>query len=272
MSFPVRAITLDLDDTLWPFAPIGARIEQVLHAWMERHSPETAARFPVAEMRALRERVVAEHPQHAHDLSLLRRLTIERALRDSGGDTALVDAEHPHLAHDFTRQRLITLERMLRDAGDDVALVDAAFEAYFAARCEVEHYPDSVPALERLAARVPLAALSNGNACLTRIGLMHLFRFQLGARDHGAAKPAASIFHAACARLDVPPHAVLHVGDDVALDVVGAHHAGLRTCWINRDGHAWPRADLRPDLVFDSLAGLADWLDATHAAPAQSVA
>ena len=29
-SFPVRAITLDLDDTLWPFAPIGARIEQNL--------------------------------------------------------------------------------------------------------------------------------------------------------------------------------------------------------------------------------------------------
>ena len=30
MSFPVRAITLDLDDTLWPFAPTGARIEQAL--------------------------------------------------------------------------------------------------------------------------------------------------------------------------------------------------------------------------------------------------
>ena len=32
MSFTVRAITLDLDDTLWPFAPIGERIDQVLHA------------------------------------------------------------------------------------------------------------------------------------------------------------------------------------------------------------------------------------------------
>src|SRR3546814_10938296 len=34
VSFPVRAITLDLDDTLWPFAPIGERIERVLDAWM----------------------------------------------------------------------------------------------------------------------------------------------------------------------------------------------------------------------------------------------
>ena len=32
MTFPIRAITLVLDDTVWPFAPIGARIEQVLDA------------------------------------------------------------------------------------------------------------------------------------------------------------------------------------------------------------------------------------------------
>ena len=50
MSFPVRAITLDLDDTLWPFAPIGARIEQVLHAWLLEHSPRTAELFPVEKM------------------------------------------------------------------------------------------------------------------------------------------------------------------------------------------------------------------------------
>jgi putative hydrolase of the HAD superfamily len=239
VSFPIRAITLDLDDTLWPIAPAIDRAEAALETWLAAHAPRTLARWP---------------------------LPARRALRDA------VDAEHPQLAHDFTRQRLITLERMLRDAGDDVALVDAAFEAYFAARCEVEHYPDSVPALERLAARLPLAALSNGNACLTRIGLIHLFRFQLGAREHGIGKPDASIFHAACARLDVAPRAVLHVGDDIELDVVGAHRAGLRTCWINREGHAWPREDIRPDLAFESLAGLADWLDATRSAPAQSAA
>ncbi|NUS38237.1 MAG: HAD family hydrolase [Lysobacter sp.] len=230
MSFPVRAITLDLDDTLWPIAPAIDRAEAALDAFLATHAPRTLARWP---------------------------LQARRALRDA------VDAEHPQLAHDFTRQRLLTLERMLVAAGDDVALVDAAFEAYFAARCEVEHYPDSVPALERLAARVPLASISNGNACLVRIGLIHLFRFQLAAREHGEAKPAASIFHAACAQLGVAPRDVLHVGDDIELDVVGAHRAGLRTCWINRDGRAWPRADLRPDLAFDSLAGLADWLDAS---------
>ena len=158
---------------------------------------------------------------------------------------------------------------MLRDSGEDTALVGAAFEAYFAARCEVEHYDDSVEALQRLAARVPMAALTNGNAASTRIGLMHLFGFQLGAREHGAAKPASSIFHAACRQLGTPPAQVLHVGDDVELDVVGAARAGLRTCWINRDMRDWPRDDLRPDLEFPTLAALADWLDAPHSTPSR---
>lgn len=233
--FPVRAITLDLDDTLWPFAPIGARIERTLHEWMERHSPRTAARFPVAEMRVLRERVVAEHPQHAHDLSLLRRLTIERALRDSGGD---------------------------------VALAEAAYAIFFAERNRVDFYPDALPALQRIAARVPVAALSNGNADLAAVGIDQHFRFQLGAREHGAAKPDASIFHAACARLGEDPVHVLHVGDDITMDVVGAARAGLRACWINRDNLAWPHADVGPDLHFASLTALADWLDA-HSPTAQ---
>jgi putative hydrolase of the HAD superfamily len=227
--FPVRAITLDLDDTLWPIAPVVLRAETVLGQWLRRHAPRTAERFPLEAMRALRDEVAREHP---------------------------------HLAHDFTRQRMISLERMLAAAGDDVALAQPAFEAFFAARCDVVHYDDTVDALDRLAARVPLAALSNGNADLVRIGLMDRFAFQLGAREHGAAKPDPSIFHAACARLDVPPAHVLHVGDDIEMDVVGAHRAGLRSCWINRDGRTWPHAALRPDLEFTDLTALADWLDA----------
>ena len=235
VNFPVRAITLDLDDTVWPIAPVMVRAEQVLAEWLNANAPRTAARWPLQRMRELRD---------------------------------AVSAERPDLAHDFTRQRLLALERMFEDAGDDVALARPAFDAFFAARCEVEHYADSLEALDRLAARVPLAALSNGNADLERIGLMHVFKFQLGAREHGRAKPDASIFHAACERLGVAPGEVLHVGDDIEMDVVGAHRAGLRACWINRAGddgtrRAWPHSALEPDLEVPSLAALADWLDAS---------
>ena len=68
--------------------------------------------------------------------------------------------------------------------------------------------------------------------------------------------------------LGVPPGDVLHVGDHIEMDAVGALKAGLRSCWINRPedhgGHprAWPHDALRPDLEFATLTALADWLDA----------
>lgn len=235
MNLSIQAITLDLDDTLWPFAPIGARIDQVLHDWMLQHSPATAAMYPQDAMRALRERAYVENPHLHHDLSALRRLALQQALDASGGDPALLEP---------------------------------AYEAFYAARNQVEYYPDALAALERIAAIVPVAALSNGNADLERIGVAHLFAFQLGAREHGAAKPQASIFHAACTRLGVAPAHVLHVGDHMEMDVAGAIRAGLRGCWINREAAEWTHPSLQPDLQFDTLTGLADWLDANVAAPA----
>ena len=87
------------------------------------------------------------------------------------------------------------------------------------------------------------------------------------AREAGHAKPDAPIFHATCERLGVQPSQLLHVGDDPLLDVSGARDAGLRTCWINRRDEAWPEGLAPPDLQFDTLAELADWLDARHPFP-----
>ncbi|WP_449465564.1 HAD family hydrolase [Stenotrophomonas humi] len=233
MNFPVLAITLDLDDTLWPFAPIGARIDQVLHDWMLEHSPATATMYPVPAMRELRERSFRDNPHLHYDLSALRRLTLAEALENSGADSDLLEP---------------------------------AYEAFYAARNQVEFYPDALDALHRIAARVPVAAVSNGNADLQRIGIGELFAFQLGSREFGAAKPDPGIFHAACERLGVEHAHVLHVGDHAEMDVAGAMRAGLRGCWINRESHTWTNHALQPDLQFDTLTGLADWLDANASA------
>lgn len=242
MHFPVRAVTLDLDDTLWPFAPIGARIEQGLHAFFLEYSPATAERFPLVDgvspaMRELRGRVHADNPHLLHDLSALRKLTIERALRESGGDPALAEPAHAV----FHRERN-----------------------------RVDFYPDAMEGLRRIAARVPVVAVSNGNADLAAIGIAGLFAGQTSALSHGTPKPHAGIFHAACASVGVAPGAVLHVGDDIALDMLGAARAGLRTCWIHRgdkldDDGSWPDGEAPPDLRFDGLTALADWLDAAAA-------
>lgn len=222
------AITLDLDDTLWPIAPVMQRAETALDDWLRTHAPLAAERWPAPALRVLREQISARHPE---------------------------------LAHDYSEQRRRTLVHVFAECGVDAAHVDPAFEAFYAARNAVECYPDAIAALQRIAALLPVAALTNGNADVERIGLASHFRFVLSAREHGRGKPSACLFHAACERLGIAAHDVLHVGDDTELDIVGAHDAGLRTCWINRDGRGWPRGDIEPDLEFAQLGGLADWLD-----------
>ncbi len=223
----LRALTIDLDDTLWPVWPTIERAEAVLLDWLGRHAPRTAARFDLAAMRALREAVSRERPALAHDLSALRREAIAR---------------------------------MLAAGGDAAALAEPAFEVFFAERQRVEFYPDALPALQRLAARWPLLALTNGNADIGRIGLAPWFVGSLGARDAGVGKPDARIFAAACARLDAAPHEVLHIGDDLHLDVHGALGAGLQAAWIRREPVVPPSVPAcwhGPD-----LAALADALGA----------
>jgi len=199
----VRALTLDLDDTLWAVRPTIERAEQVLHAWLERRAPATAAAFDVMALRAVRDRV-------ARDL--------------------------PHAAHDFSLMRLESVRRALADSGDDPALAEPAFEVFFAARHDVSLFPDVLPALEALAARMPIVAVSNGNADLTRIGISRFFTGAISARTFGVGKPDPGIFHAACTLAGAAPEETLHVGDDWRLDVRAALDAGLGAAWMARPG------------------------------------
>ena len=57
MAFLIRAITLDLDDTLWPIAPAIDRAEAALDAWLLAHAPRAAARWPLSARRTLRDAV-----------------------------------------------------------------------------------------------------------------------------------------------------------------------------------------------------------------------
>jgi HAD superfamily hydrolase (TIGR01549 family) len=225
----IRAVTLDLDDTLWPVLPALERADRDLDAYLRQHFPDVARAWPIPAMRALR---------------------------------AEVAAERTDLAHDFTAQRYITMQRAFSTCGIEQAPLDTLWEIYFSARNSVELFPDSLPALQRIASRWPVASLTNGNADLDRIGIRAHFTHHVSARDTGTPKPDARIFTEAARRLGIAPAEVLHVGDDPELDVVGARDAGLRTAWINRAGHPWPRAlGAAPDLDLRDMGELADWLE-----------
>lgn len=224
----IRAVTLDLDDTLWPIWPTIERAEKALHDWLVHNAPMAAALFSSpAALREIREYMAQSRPDLKHDMSALRRESIRLALYR---------------------------------AGEDPLLAEPAFEAFFAERQRVDLFDDALPALEFLARRYPLVSLSNGNADLQRIGLGRFFRASITAREFGVGKPDPRIFHAAAGAASVQPDEILHVGDDATLDALGALNAGMQAVWLNRSDQLWPH-EQEPQVTVASLTELRDLLE-----------
>ena len=227
-----KAILFDLDDTLWPIAPVIVQAEQTLHAWLQQHAPRVADRFSIDSLRQARLALLATKPEFHLDLGALRR-------------AGLVSA--------------------FEDAGEDIDKVEHAMVHFFAARNAVVPYDDVIPGLLRLKGRALIGSISNGNADLQAIGLAHHFQVSVAAFQFGVAKPHAAIFHAACDQLGVSPADALYVGDDLLLDVQAAQRAGLRAVWLNRTGsvghleHA-----VAPDAICASFDELLNWLAREH--------
>jgi len=228
----IKAITLDLDDTLWPVWPTIGRAESVLTAWLTAHAPSTAVLSADAELKkAVRAEINARHADRAHDLSFLR---------------------------------LQSIRALLQQAGDPVHLAEPAFEAFFAERQRVDLFDDALPALAFWSQRYPVVALSNGNADVHRVGIGQHFHASVSAQSLGVAKPDLRIFVAGAAAAGVQPHEVLHIGDDAHADCVGALAAGMQVAWLNREGHGWTHGDTRPHLEVRDLHALcASWPEYT---------
>jgi putative hydrolase of the HAD superfamily len=103
-------------------------------------------------------------------------------------------------------------------------------------------------------------AVSNGNADVHRTGVGRWFRSAFNAREFGSGKPHAPIFRAAAASVGVLPRDMLHVGDDAALDVVGALDAGMQAAWLVREERPWEHG-ARPQLIVPNLHALCMALD-----------
>ncbi len=227
-----KAVLFDLDDTLWPIAPVIIEAEQKLFAWLREHAPLVAQQFTIDTLRHARLELLARKPEFQLDLGALRRAGLIAAFEQ---------------------------------AGEDAAKVEQAMTEFFAARNAVIPYDDVLPGLLRLKARVRLASVTNGNADLQTIGLARHFAVSVAAPSFGVAKPDPAIFLEACRQLGVAPQEAVYVGDDLVLDVRGAQRAGLRAVWMNRTAtENRLAAEIQPDGEVHSLDGLVDWLKRMH--------
>jgi HAD superfamily hydrolase (TIGR01549 family) len=227
-----KAVLFDLDDTLWPIAPVIVQAELSLYAWLQQHAPRVAAGFSIDALRQARQGLLERQPEFHLDLGALRRAGLLAAF-----------------AH----------------AGEDCAKVEQAMEHFFAARNAVAPYDDVLPGLEKLSQMVLVGSISNGNADLRAIGMSHHFKVSVAAHQLGCAKPDAAIFLAACEQLGVAPQEAVYVGDDVLLDVRGAQQAGLRAVWLNRTGSSRHlEHGVVPDAICTDFDELLDWLERSH--------
>lgn len=222
----VKLLTFDLDNTLWDVEAIVTRAEKVMRAWIRAHHPEFVANFDFRHFLTLREEVLRERLDIAHDLTELRLEVLRRAFRGAG--YAGAEAE---------------------------AAAQGAFEEYFRERNVVEYFDGALEALRDLRQDFEIYSISNGNADIGRIGLGHIFSRHFSAISVGAAKPDPRIYRAALAAAGVAPGEVIHIGDHPEQDVAAAARVGLRTVWVNFAGAPWPELPV-PDAEMRRFADL----------------
>lgn len=227
----IRAITMDLDDTLWEIHPVIYRAERRLYEWLGEHYPRITEKFSREAIVEQRKAIALEFPQQNHDYTFLRRTVLGRA----------------GAAAEYGEQ-----------------FVDEAMDVFDAARNDVVVFPEVRPALEALRNNYVLIAVTNGNSNLHTIGIDDLFHDVVSASTVGVAKPASKIFDVAVRAGGARAHQTLHVGDHPEIDVDGARAAGLRSVWVNRSGQQWPKEFASPDGIVSHVGQLQSLLSAAQ--------
>ena len=231
----IKALTFDLDDTLWAVSPVIHAANKVLMDWLSQHAPAFAERYAIKDFNHLRDEVLVHQPLFAHDMSRLRLTLLELGLTRSNYSPA-----------------------------EAKQLAAAGFKVYFAARNQVHFYPLAISQLEQLNQDYTLGVLTNGNADLKLVGLDHLFDFGFNAAEVGISKPAPDMFVQALKHMQIPAHRVIHIGDNPDADILGAQNVGMHTVWVNLEQQVWPPYQAPASAEITHLDQLSDTIKRLH--------
>jgi HAD superfamily hydrolase (TIGR01509 family) len=205
MSSPIRAVSLDLDGTLYPVGRLRV-------AWRLRHERGLLLAFMAA-----RERIRHETPFDDAD-ALLER------------ETELV-APSFELEHEQAKLRIRALKEALPEA------LTRGVRPYPGVKSALEGAHVRGLKLAIVSDYAPIEKLR-------WLGLDDLpWSATIGCDLLGALKPHPRAFLEVAERLEVEPSSVLHIGDREDLDVQGALSAGLRAWRFSRRRGTTSRAE-----------------------------
>lgn len=228
-SGKIRAMTFDLDDTLYDNGDVILTTVRKTHQALQQWHP-ALEKITLSDYEAARDQVKSEAPQAVHDVTLWREKAVFLVMQAAGLPEEACRQGVAHVMSVFARWR------------SDVNMPDSTHRT-----------------LRYLADRLPLVAITNGNAEPEKMGIAGYFRFILRAGPDGRAKPAQDMYRLAAERLQLPAAEILHIGDDLTTDVAGAIANGFQSCWINpgdRDLMTARDARLLPHLEISRLDSL----------------
>ncbi|MDX1678348.1 HAD-IA family hydrolase [Arsukibacterium sp.] len=209
---PVKALSFDLDDTLYDNSPVIAAAEQAMLTALFELAPQSN--------------------QTDSDFWWQHRLKLAKL--------------EPEIRHDIGRWRLLGIEAGLLELGiaraEAKKVAQQGYDAFLEARTKISLTTGVNTLLTALAKQYRLIAITNGNACIQKMGLSPLFEFSLQAGPDGKMKPYPDMFQLAAERLKVQPAEILHIGDSHRADVIGALAAGCQAAWL--DHHRQPVSTL----------------------------
>ena len=201
--FGIKAISFDADGTLWDFEKVMRHSLHHILRELERLDSDVADLLDVEKMIKIRNGVADKLKGKVTNLEDIRLEAFRQTLREIGRPN---DALASHLNQVYLKHRF-----------EDTKL-----------------FNDVLPALRALRGKYTLGILSNGNRYPECCGLEGMFQFVVFWQEYGVEKPNPRLFQIAIEKAGCPKQQLLHVGDSLQDDVVGAINVGIKCVWLNR--------------------------------------
>jgi putative hydrolase of the HAD superfamily len=224
----IKAISFDADGTLWDFEKVMRHSLHHVLKELKKIDSNAADMLDIEKMIKIRSRVADELKSKVTNLEDIRLEAFRQTLKDIGRSN---DALASHLNQVYLKHR---------------------FE-------DIELFNDVLPALKALRVKYTIGILSNGNSYPERCGLEGMFQFVVFSQGYGVEKPDPGLFQVAVEKAGCSTGQLLHVGDSLQNDIIGAINAGIKCVWLNRSG-AKNNLHLKIDYEVSSLLELLEIL------------
>ena len=211
----IKAISFDLDDTLYSNKPVMQVIEKKMIAYF-------------SDLPVLKNIMSNQHkPLNAHFWYQFRNQAI---------------LTQPNLIHDVGRVRLVSYQLGFLSLGlvEEIAQqqAQATLDYFVKLRSDFTVPEQSIKLLAKLSGKFPLIAITNGNVDTNALGISQYFQhiYHAGWQADGSLlkqKPESDMFTLACHQLAINSSQLLHVGDCGRADTQGALRAGCQTAWLS---------------------------------------